>query len=54
MLCVTKFEGGSLPDKAVITLSRFDVRIKPAVLYSDVFVCSSVPSYTLDNTLPDI
>ena len=50
MLCVKKFEADALHNKSMITVCRFDVRLKPAVFYSNIFVCRSV-SYTLDNTL---
>ena len=52
MMWVKKFEEDSLHHKAVITVfAKFDVRFKTAVLYSDIFMCPSVSSYILDNTL---
>ena len=51
MYCLKKFEGDCLHNQAVITSPQVDVRLKPVVLYSDLFVCRSVSSYTLENSL---
>ena len=45
MLCVMKLYAGIFHHKAVIAICMFDVRLKPVVYYSNIFVCCSVSSY---------